>query len=95
MTRQSGARTPISPWLEHLAWNAAALAAVAVMLLVLLGSLEWLDHLTPTKATNTPSAPRSAHAAQRPARHPIVAVGGGRGAKRDSEGCAAPRSRSG
>ena len=32
-----------SLWLERLAWNAAAGAAVAVMILVLLGSLRLLD----------------------------------------------------
>ena len=87
MTRQNAARTQISPWLEHLAWNAAALAAVAVMLL---GSLEWLDQMS----TTTP-APRSARAAERPAPIPIVVVGGASAVKGDSEGCAAPRSRSG
>lgn len=90
MTRENGARTPISPWLEHLAWNAAALAAVAVMLLVLLGSLEWLDQVS----TTTP-APHSARAAERPAPLPIVVVGGASAVKGDREGCAAARSRSG
>ncbi|MEZ4278456.1 MAG: hypothetical protein R3F21_02420 [Myxococcota bacterium] len=43
MERRSTARTGFSPRLEYLAWNAAAGAAIAVMLLVLLASLEWLD----------------------------------------------------
>ena len=51
MERRSEARTEFGPWLEHLAWNAAALAALAVMLLVLLASLEWLDHVTKAPAT--------------------------------------------
>ena len=45
MERRSTARTGFGPRLEYLAWNAAAGAAVAVMLLVLLASLEWLDTL--------------------------------------------------
>lgn len=45
MERRSTARTGFGPRLEYLAWNAAAGAAVAVMLLVLLASLEWLDAL--------------------------------------------------
>lgn len=88
MTRQNTTRTQIGPWLEHLAWNAAALAAVAVMLLVLLGSLEWLDQVSTTAA-------RSARAAEKPAPLPVVVVGGASAAKGDSEGCVAPRSRSG
>ena len=54
MARPNEARTEIRPWLETLAWNAAAVAALGAMLLVLLGSLEWLDHVTPT-----PAQPRS------------------------------------
>ena len=91
MTRQNEARTQTSPWLAHLAWNAAALAALAVMLLVLLGSLEWLDQVSTTR----PPAARSARAAERPAPLPIVVVGGASAVKGDSEGCVAPRSRSG
>ena len=34
-------------WLERLVWNAAAGAALAVMILVLLGSLRWLDTIAP------------------------------------------------
>ena len=54
MERRSAARTGFGPWLEHLAWYAAAGAALAVMLLVLLASLEWLD------AVATPAEPRPA-----------------------------------
>jgi hypothetical protein len=45
---RSEASTPIPAWLERAAWNAAALTVLAVMLLVLLGSLEWLDRWDPT-----------------------------------------------
>src|SRR5690606_26749177 len=55
MERRSEAQTGIGPWLEYLAWNAAAGAALAVMLLVLLASLEWLDALT-TPPIARPSA---------------------------------------
>ncbi|MGB0618877.1 MAG: hypothetical protein ACPGVZ_05340 [Myxococcota bacterium] len=44
-------------WIERIVWNAAAAAALAVMILVLLGSLRWLDQL----------APRSGRAAEPPA----------------------------
>ncbi|HPG27156.1 MAG: hypothetical protein H6748_12725 [Spirochaetaceae bacterium] len=37
-------------WLERLAWNAAAGAVVAVLLLVLLWSLHWLDRIAPEPA---------------------------------------------
>ncbi len=87
MERRSEARTEFGPGLEHLAWNAAALAALAVMLLVLLASLEWLDHVTKAPAT----APLTSHAkegsAEREARSlPALAVGRTAG----GEGCAAP-----
>ena len=89
MERRSEARTEIGPWLEHLAWNAAALAALAVMLLVLLGSLEWLDAVAepPSTATATAKA-RSVRAAERSAGKMPVLVGGEIGAR---EACA-PRS---
>ena len=82
MARRTEAQSEFGPWLEHLAWNAAALAAVAVMLLILLGSLEWLDQLTPTSAR-----PRSLRAATEKAEPTTPALAGGvvRG-----EGCAPP-----
>ncbi|MFO0690221.1 MAG: hypothetical protein U0900_16095 [Myxococcota bacterium] len=45
MTERSEIRTAGSLLLERLAWNAAAVAALAVMILVLLASIEWLDRL--------------------------------------------------
>ena len=36
----------VHPWLERLAWNAAATAVLAVLILLLLASLEWLDQLS-------------------------------------------------
>lgn len=57
MSERSEARIPGNPWLERLAWNAAALAALAVMLLVLLGSLEWLDRLAAEAAASRGAAP--------------------------------------
>ncbi|MEM9174326.1 MAG: hypothetical protein AAGC67_03765 [Myxococcota bacterium] len=37
-------------FMERLVWNAAAAAALAVMILVLLGSLRWLDRVVPSSA---------------------------------------------
>ena len=77
MERRSEARTEIGPWLEHLAWNAAALAALAVMLLVLLGSLEWLDAVAePPSAAKSAVKRRSARAAEPAARALPVVAGG-------------------
>jgi hypothetical protein len=90
MERRSEARTEIGPWLEHLAWNAAALAALAVMLLVLLGSLEWLDAVAEPPSTATAAAKaaeRARSGAGRRGKMPVVA-GGEIGA---GEACA-PRS---
>ncbi len=79
MERRSAARTGFGPWLEHLAWNAAAGAALAVMLLVLLASLEWLDALA-KPPTPRPSAREGAGSAAPPV------VAGGRAAT--GEACA-------
>lgn len=70
MERRSAARTGSGPWLEHLAWNAAAGAALAVMLLVLLASLECLDTLAKPPASR-PGARESAGSAA-----PAVVAGG-------------------
>jgi hypothetical protein len=95
MERRNEARTEFGPWLERLAWNAAALAALAVMLLVLLASLEWLDHVTKAPVTGPLTARTSAQttqgaverAAERKARAlPALAVG----RMLDSEDCVAP-----
>lgn len=40
-------------WLERLVWNAAAGAALAVMILLLLGSLRWLDAIAPEPAVSS------------------------------------------
>jgi len=82
MARRNEARAGIQPWLEHLAWNAAAVAALAVMLLILLGSLEWLDRLTP--ATEKPRSLRTATG--KPARILPALAGGGV----QREACARP-----
>lgn len=50
--------------IEHVVWNAAAGAALAVMILVLLCSLQWLDGVTPSAAKVTaPAAPLEGPAA--------------------------------
>lgn len=56
MTERSEIRTPGNPVLERIAWNAAALAVLAVLILVLLGSLEWLDHLAGEPSTRMPTS---------------------------------------
>ncbi|MBK7952379.1 MAG: hypothetical protein IPK00_27410 [Deltaproteobacteria bacterium] len=70
MTERSEIRTPGNLLLERLAWNAAAVAALAVMILVLLGSLEWLDRLA---APSTRSAAKSAARAEAKAEGPRTA----------------------
>jgi hypothetical protein len=42
-------------WIERIVWNAAAGAALAVMILVLLGSLRWLDRFAPRIENDPPS----------------------------------------
>ncbi|MFK7896115.1 MAG: hypothetical protein AB8G23_09785 [Myxococcota bacterium] len=42
-------------WLERLVWNVAAGAALAVMILVLLGSIRWLDAIEP-ETSNGPAS---------------------------------------
>ena len=56
MQRRIEASDRAALWMERIVWNAAAAAALAVMVLVLLGSLRWLDELVPTGALAEPSA---------------------------------------
>ena len=42
-------------WLERLVWNMAAGAVLAVMILLLLGSLRALDAISPSEATGSQS----------------------------------------
>jgi len=65
MSRESNANRRAALWLERIAWNAAAGAVLAVMILVLLGSLEWLDTLAPRPSAATPAV--SAEAPSAPA----------------------------
>lgn len=46
--------TPVL-WLERLAWHAAAGALLAVMLLLLLGTLRWLDRVAPPVGAAPPT----------------------------------------
>lgn len=48
MAERSNDRIQANPGLERLAWNAAATAVLAVLVLLLLASLEWLDQLSAT-----------------------------------------------
>jgi hypothetical protein len=69
MQRRVEPNRRIGLWIEHIVWNAAAGAALAVMLLLLLGSLKWLDQIAP-RATS----PTSAVSAEAPARTGVSAA---------------------
>ncbi len=64
MDRRTEYDVHLALWIERLAWHLAAGAALAVMILVLLGSLRWLDqvapHPTPGVGLGAPAAPRVA-----------------------------------
>lgn len=47
MQRRSEERRFANVWLERIVWNVAAATALAVMIVVLLGSLRWLDEIAP------------------------------------------------
>jgi hypothetical protein len=73
MQRKIGSKTRGEFIVEQIVWNAAAGAALAVMILVLLCSLQWLDQIAPagssgTASTQTPTqlARPSVAAADRP-----------------------------
>ena len=61
--RRIEADTRAALWIERIVWNAAAAAALAIMILVLLGSLRWLDQLAPGAAVaDTPAVSAAAEA---------------------------------
>jgi len=65
MQRRIEARSRATLWIERLVWNAAATAALAVMILVLLGSLRWLDEVAPrVPAVDTPAVSAAAEPAE-------------------------------
>ncbi len=52
------AKTRAERFFEHVVWNAAAGAVLAVMVLILLGGLRWLDQIAPQGATEVvPATP--------------------------------------
>ena len=57
MQRKYEAKTRSERLIEHVVWNAAAGAALAVMLLLLLGTLRWLDQVAPQGVTEVGSGP--------------------------------------
>jgi len=77
---RSEARIEPSPRLERIAWNAAALAALAVMILVLLGTLEWLDQVAPAPRGAEPVAAVSTRGPAGAADRRFIARRRGRGA---------------
>lgn len=56
MRRKYETKTRGELFVERVAWNAAAGAALAVMVLLLLFSLRWLDQIAPRSVTNAASA---------------------------------------
>ena len=50
MERRIEGRRVARVWLERIVWNSAAAAALALMIMVLLYSLEWLDRIDPQAA---------------------------------------------
>jgi len=56
MNERTEIRTPGNPVLERIAWNAAACAVLAVLILILLGSLEMLDRLAAAPAPRASTA---------------------------------------
>lgn len=58
MQRKIEAKTRGELFVERVVWNAAAGAALAVMVLLLLCSLRWLDQFAPQRATDiAPATP--------------------------------------
>lgn len=62
MNERTEIRTPGHPVLERIAWNAAACAVLAVLILLLLGSIEMLDRYAPAPAPRA-AGPQLARAA--------------------------------
>ncbi len=61
MQRRMEANDRAALWMERIVWNAAAGAALAVMILVLLGSLRWLDEVANASAhADTPAVSAAA-----------------------------------
>jgi len=61
MQRRIEASDRAALWMERIVWNAAAAAALALMILVLLGSLRWLDEIAPSAAlADTPAVSAAA-----------------------------------
>jgi hypothetical protein len=58
MTRKSDPRRSSVQWIECLAWNGAAVAVLLAMIWMLLGTLSWLDRISP------PVSPGDERAAQ-------------------------------
>ncbi len=79
MQRRIGSKTRGEFIIEQIVWNAAAGAALAVMVLVLLCSLQWLDQIAPRSEAGDDARPAptqlarpAANRADRPAG--VVAV---------------------
>jgi len=63
MSRRSDAQRSSVRWIERLAWNGAAVVVLLAMIWMLLGTLSWLDRISP------PTSPGDERAAR--ARDPV------------------------
>ena len=61
MERKIDRRDRMASWAEYIMWNAAAVALVGAMLVVLLFSISWLDRVHPP-ASHGPSVGESRRA---------------------------------
>jgi len=69
MQRRIATKTRVELVIEHVVWNVAAGAALAVMILVLLCSLQWLDQVAPQNTADA-RAPKSPAQLARPVAPP-------------------------
>lgn len=58
MARRIDAPKRLVRWTEHLAWNAAAVTVLLAMIWALLGTLSWLDRISPPTASADERAAR-------------------------------------
>ena len=64
MQRKSEAKTRAELFVDHVVWNAVAGAALAVMVLLLLCSLQWLDRIAPSPVAGNAAVGASAEFTQ-------------------------------
>ena len=67
MEQRINARSDAAIWMERIVWNAAAGAVLAIMILVLLGSLRWLEAVAPATVGARPAVSSAGPNASAPA----------------------------